>query len=89
MIKDKIYPIGTKIRFIFPYEDNGKIGTIVAYHDGNKPTVYIPTAEKHIKRNQHSITDEGIQFSWYCRWKDIKILAEKNQQLLFNFWYEK
>jgi len=83
---NKKYPIGTKVRFVFPYEDTDKIGIIVGYH-GSNPIIYIPTADKHIERNQHPILDDGTPFTWYCRWQDIEILVEKNQQLLFAFMY--
>jgi len=83
---NKKYPIGTKVSFVYPYEDTGKIGTIVGYY-GNSPIVYIPTADKHIKRHYHPTLDNGTPFTWYCGWRDIEILAEKNQQLLFAFMY--
>ena len=84
---DKKWPIGTKIRFIHRTLDTGKIGKIVAYHGGN-PTVYLPTAEKHIKYNRCSIY-KGVKITWHCGWDDIEILAVKNQQLLFDFAYER
>lgn len=80
----KKYPIGTKIRFINKNLDMGKKGVIVGYH-GSEPTIYVPTAHKHVEQNYYPTLSNGIRFTWYCRWDDIEQLILPNQQLLFNF----
>lgn len=89
MSRSKKYPIGTRIKFINPVDnDGGKLGFIVDYRDSGGPTIYLPTATKHIKRNYNPTLSDGTKFSWHCQWKDIEILSQKNKQLLFDFMYE-
>lgn len=82
------YPIGTIIRFLYHHEDCGKLGTIVAYHSG-RPTIYIPTAKKHVEKNRHPVLSDGTKYTWHCGWDEIEEIELVGQQLLFNFMYEK
>ena len=84
MVKPK-YPIGTKIRFLYKYEDFNKIGTIVAIQSLGNPTIYLPTADKHCKRNRYPTLSDGTKFSWNCSWHEIEPIKS---QLLFAFMYE-
>lgn len=81
----KKYPIGTKIRFIHPHIDTNKEGVIVAISLSDKPTVYLPTADKHVNQNYHPILRDGTKFTWHCCWYEIELLVVKGQQLLFEF----
>ena len=84
MIKQK-YPIGTKIRFLYKGEDTNKVGVLVAI-EMSRPYIYLPTADKHIKRNHHPILRDGTKYTWGCGWNEIEPL--KKQQLMFSFMYD-
>lgn len=85
---DKLkYPIGTKIRFIYPSEsgrahlDNGKTGMIVGYDTfWKRPIIFLPTGTKkfHLR--------DGSPYTWKCTWAEIEPTGQR--QLLFNFMYE-
>lgn len=77
----KKYPIGTRIRFLWPNKDTNKVGNLVAYRDGD-PVIYLPDGEC-----QHRTMD-GVPFTWMCSWKQIELAYTKNEQLLFEFMYE-
>lgn len=84
----KKYPIGTKIRFIHPTLDNGKVGKIVGYY-GSSVDIYLPTAHKHIVENYHPTLSDGTKFTWHCSWYEIEKLGpEVGEQLLFSFMEE-
>lgn len=83
----KKYPIGTKIRFINPNLDTNKEGVIVAILPNGHPTVYLPTADKHINQNYYPTLDDGTKFTWRCSWDEIEPISVKGQQLLFEFMY--
>lgn len=80
------YPIGTKVKFINPNLDTGKIGKIVGYLN-DRPTVYLPRAYKHVMQNYHPTLPGNIKFTWHCSWREIEILSQKGQQLVFDFMY--
>ena len=80
----KKYPIGTKIKFIQPAFDTNEKGRIVGFN-GNRPTIFLPTARKHIVGGYHPVLSDGTKFTWHCRWKEIEPLVVKGQQLLFAF----
>jgi len=82
-MSDRKYPIGTSIRFIHNYLDTGKTGTIVGYHD-DKPAIYLPKADKHVKHNNYPTLSDGTKFTWYCGWNDIEVLT--GGQLTFDFY---
>jgi len=82
----KKYPIGTNIRFLCAYEDTGKLGKIVGFH-GDWPIVYLPTGDKHIKRNRYPVLSDGTKFTWRCPWREIEPITLKGEQLLFDFAY--
>ena len=84
----KKYPIGTKIRFIHPRFDTGLTGTIVGLTTNRGPDVYLPTAEKHVKYDNHPTLDDGTKFTWHCSWNEIEPLVLLNQQLLFSFMHD-
>ena len=81
----KKYPIGTKIRFIHPRLDTGLKGVIVGLTYDIGPDIYLPTAEKHVKFDNHPTLDNGVEFTWHCAWNEIELLVLPNQQLLFSF----
>jgi len=82
------YPIGTKIKYIgrcssgAKWGDCGKTGKIVGYDDVNDPIIFLPES-KHIS----CYSTEKIPASWQTSWSSIKILPQKNQQMLFDFAY--
>lgn len=83
----KKYPIGTRIRFTpsslisctEAIADINKTG-IIAGFSGNKPIIFLPQS-KHI--SVYSVP--WMRASWQTSWKNIEILSQKNQQLLFAF----
>lgn len=85
--KDK-YPIGTKIMYCPPCshsmsgvrEDIGKIGRIVGISEYDNPIIFLPKS-KHISYK----STKQVPASWLSRWCYLKILPQKNQQLLFPF----
>jgi len=79
----KKYPIGTPIRFLYKREDNGKTGKIVGLRSNGCPIIFLPTADKHTKRNSYPTLSDGTKFTWKCSWNEIEPL--KNVQLLFSF----
>ena len=83
---NKTYPIGTRIRFIADkymqpraQGDDGKIGTIVKVSN-SMVWVYLP--ESHHNYN-------GKEITWSTRWECVAPIVKKNQQLLFDFAYER
>lgn len=79
-MNDKIYPIGTKIKFISHKEmclqaqqDDGKIGEIIS-KTSYSVRIFLPD----------SVKGHNCGF-WNTEWKNIKPLIQKNQQLLFSF----
>ena len=83
-MSDKKYPIGTKIKFLWDCEDTGKTGTIVAYHGDGDPTIYLPTADKHVKRNSCTMY-RGVKITWNCDCHEIEVLPQSGQ-LTFDFY---
>ena len=80
----KKYPIGTRIRFLYNNEDEGKTGVITDVCESSL-TIYLPTAEKHIKRGYYPTDCKGNKMSWYCTWNQIEVIPQVGQQLLFSF----
>jgi len=85
MSKTNKYPIGTKIRFINTWFDTNKDGIVVAIRSNGEPTIYLPTALKHVVDNYHPILSDGTKYTWHCRWNEIELLTIPNQQLVFSF----
>jgi len=98
MIDAKIYPAGTKIRYIgsakvinSAKKDIGKCGVIVEHRncncpnniDGKCPNIYLP--ESRYVSSLYSTPGKPV--TWATGWDKIKILPQKNQQLLFDFAY--
>lgn len=85
---DKKYPIGTKIKFTLDErfanhlakKDIGKTGKIVGYNKGGSVFIFLP-------ESTHSASNSTLSrpISWWANWKDIEILSQKNQQLIFSF----
>lgn len=77
------YPVGTKIKYIGnrwdDTVDRGKVGTIVNFH-GAYPIIFLPKST-HLS----SFSTLEIPASWEVGWDSLKILPQKNQQLLFTF----
>lgn len=87
--KVKKYPVGTKIRFLYKYEDTGKEGVIIALNYSGNPVIFIPTAKKHIKNDYYPTwNDTGKVYSWACGWHHIERIAQVGEQLLFDFMKE-
>lgn len=82
------YPAGTKIRWLVrncqitdaAKKDIGKIGRITGYDKFDNPFIFLPESE-HFASNSTQL----IPISWWAIWNDVKILSQKNQQLLFDF----
>jgi len=79
---NKRYPVGTKIMYM-PNADNvcftargdiGKQGTVVK-DLGYQVRIHLPTSSKSSK-------------TWRTLWKNMVLLPQKNEQLLFDFAYE-
>lgn len=81
MTNKQKYPIGTKIRFLWKVQDTGKVGTIVSLDYGDTPIIYLPDGRKI-----HKLRD-GTPYTWRCQWHEIELVAQKNEQLLFDFMY--
>lgn len=81
----KTHPIGTKIKFLNKMFDTNKTGVIVGFTFDGHVDIYLPTADKHIKGNRHPTLSDGTKFTWHCKWDEIEVLSQKNQQLLFAF----
>lgn len=77
----KKYPIGTKIRFLWKVDDTGKFGTIVGFHRGGDPVIFLPTSE-NVRQGYFN----GSKFTWKCKWHEIEPIGQ--QQLLFDFMYK-
>ena len=86
-MNSNIYPVGTRIKFTYKYEDTNKIGTIVNISPWGID-VYLPTGDKHIKRNRYPTLDDGTKFTWHTSWKYLEILPQKGEQLEFDFMKE-
>lgn len=82
MAIEQKYSVGTKIKFIYPYADTDKTGLIVGYLPENI-LVFLPDGSREPK------TKYGVTYTWICRWKDLEILAQPGEQLLFEFMNEK
>lgn len=82
------YPIGTKIKWVLDVrwmndkakKDVGKTGKIVGYDNRNCPFIFLPES-KHFISN----STQAVLISWLSSWKNLEILLQKNQQLLFAF----
>ena len=82
----KKYPIRTKIKFLYRYQDTNKIGIIVGFRSDNRPIIFLPTARKHIEDNHYPTLSNGTKFTWKCNWDEVEPIGE--QQLEFSFMYE-
>lgn len=87
---EKKYPIGTKVKYVGCSTQNseiakdvGKVGKVVGYHWHN-PIIFL-SESKHMS----CYSTEQTPASWETGWCALKILPQKNQQLLFDFAYEK
>ena len=81
------YPVGTRIKYIgcisqLPEcdKDVGKTGKIVGYDSRGRPLIFLPEST-YISIHSTKL----MPVSWQCGWGSIKVLSEKNQQLLFDF----
>ena len=84
------YPIGTKVKFIYPNKDKGKLGTIVgtddrdfAYEGEIRYLVVIPTTFY-----TYMIGIGKIEYTWRCLPSQIELVNKPNTQLLFEFMNE-
>jgi hypothetical protein len=78
------YPIGTKIRYKgYISEDVGKIGKIVGYKCESVVWVIIPNSHVALAAYQDS------EHQWSTHITNLEITAVPNQQLVFDFMYEK
>lgn len=80
----KKYSIGTRIRFISVYEDcENEVGNLVNIING-WPVIYLPKS-----RIVSMYSSDGHPATVQCAWWDIEEVVKPNQQLLFDFAYEK
>lgn len=85
----KIYPIGTKIKYIsIGSSDDGKCGTIVGHRhcdclrsiNNICPDIYLPESSYV----PSSSTPEKL-ITWRAGWYNLEVLPQKNKQLEFSF----
>lgn len=86
-MSDKVYPIGTKIRYkgsdgIFSKELFGMTGEIVGIVR-DYPLIYLPAAN-FVSEYSTKERPATVQTNW----KNIEVLPQKNRQLLFAFMEE-
>ena len=86
-MNSNVYPVGTRIKFTYEYEDTGKIGTIVNINSYGVD-IYLPTGDKHIQRNYYPTLNDGTKFTWHTQWQCLELVAQKGEQLLFDFMKE-
>jgi len=92
----KLYPIGTKIRYLGSKygpskRDAGKHGVIVGHRpcncsnsiDGKCPDIYLPDSLVI-----SPLSTLKIPVTWGTSWSRIEIVSQKNEQLLFSFMSE-
>jgi hypothetical protein len=83
------YPRGTRIRFVpsvYSYDevlaDMNKTGRIVGFTMSNRPLIVLSKST-----HESDYSTEKLFVTWQTTWSNIKILPQKNQQLLFSFMY--